>query len=171
MFLWCENLRQEGHQARNSKVEYWITRWMLNIKYKINHKGLQRTANEYESLCKTKLQINLCSPVLPYYLTAVPSTRFFRRFVAGEEKNIRREDYYLRELCLVTGLVIDHWTEDRRKTYMSRTSFYDLGTKRNGGQLRSWVTLPSLMSSRNSLFVYAVWTVSTLSLYCYISSV
>ena len=29
----------------------------------------------------------------------------------------------------MTGLVIDHWTEDRRKTYMSRTSFNDLGTK------------------------------------------
>ena len=35
----------------------------------------------------------------------------------------------------MTGLVIDHWTEDRRKTDMSRTYFYDLGTKGNGGQL------------------------------------
>ena len=130
---------------------------------RVNHASLPHIM---KSGCKQKLQINLCSPVLPYYLTVVPSTRYFRRFVAREEKNIRREDSYRRELCLVTGLVIDHWTEDRRKTYMSRTSFYDLGTKpgttkrTNETKWRSAEKLShpvvTYVVTQYSLFVYAI---------------
>ena len=38
----------------------------------------------------------------------------------------------------MTGLLIDHWTQDRKKKqYMSRISTYDLRTKRNGTKWRS----------------------------------
>ena len=119
-----------------------------------------KTANKFVFACTT---------LLPY---RGPVNSLFQALCSPGGKKHWREDSYRRELCLVTGLVIDHWTEDRRKTYMSRASFYDLGTKpgttkrTNETKWRSaekLVTLSSLMSSRNTVCLCMPYE---LSLYC-----
>ena len=125
-----------------------------------------KTANKFVFACTT---------LLPY---RGPDNSLFQTLCSPGGKKHWREDSYRRELCLVTGLVIDHWTEDRRKTYMSRASLYDLGTKpgttkrANETKWRSAEKLShpvvTYVVTQYSLFVYAIWTVSILSLYCYI---
>lgn len=113
-----------------------------------------KTANKFVFACTT---------LLPY---RGPDNSLFQTLCSPGGKKHWREDSYRRELCLVTGLVIDHWTEDRRKTYMSRASFYDLGTKpgttkrTNETKWRSAEKLShpvvTYVVTQYSLFVYAI---------------